>query len=73
MAHLILFGILPKNHNIKAGNKVFTSGKEGIFSPGIPIGKIKMVSEKIFLSLFSDINQITFININLENIKKQKK
>ena len=64
---------LPKNHNIKAGNKVFTSGKEGIFSPGIPIGKIKMVSEKIFLSLFSDINQITFININLENIKKQKK
>ncbi len=64
---------LPKNHNIKAGNKVFTSGKEGIFSPGIPIGKIKMVSEQIFLSLFSDINQITFININLKNIKKQKK
>jgi rod shape-determining protein MreC len=62
---------LPKNHNIKVGNKVFTSGKEGIFLPGIPIGKIKIVSEKISLSLFSDINQITFISINLENLKKQ--
>ncbi len=64
---------LPKNHNIKVGNKVFTSGKEGIFLPGIPIGKIKIVSEKISLSLFSDINQITFISINLENLKKQNK
>ncbi len=64
---------LPKNHNIKDGNKVFTSGKEGIFLPGIPIGKIKIVSKKISLSLFSDINQITFININLENLKKKNK
>jgi rod shape-determining protein MreC len=64
---------LPKNHNIKVGNKVFTSGKEGIFLPGIPIGKVKIVSEKISLSLFSDTNQITFISINLENFKKQNK
>jgi len=64
---------LPKNHNIKVENKVFTSGKEGIFLPGIPVGKVKIVNEKISLSLFSDINQITFVNINLENLKKQNK
>ena len=58
---------LPKNHKVQSGNKVYTSGKEGIFSPGIPIGKIRMGTEKIFVSLFSDISQIMFVNINLED------
>ena len=62
---------LPKNHNLKIGDKVFTSGKEGIFLPGIPIGEVKIIDEKIYLSLFSNIDQITFININLGNLKKQ--
>ena len=56
---------LPKNHKVQSGNKVYTSGKEGIFSPGIPIGKVRMATEKIFVSLFSDISQIMFVNINL--------
>ena len=56
--------------NIKFNQEIkFTSGKEGIFSPGIPIGKVRMVDEKIFVSLFSDISQITFVNINLKNKK----
>ena len=58
---------LPKNHKIQSGNKVYTSGKEGIFAPGIPIGKVRMDDEKVFVSLFSDISQVMFININLEN------
>ena len=58
---------LPENHKIQSGNKVYTSGKEGIFSPGIPIGEVKIDSEKIFVSLFSDISQIMFVNINLED------
>ena len=58
---------LPKNHKVQSGNKVYTSGKEGIFAPGIPIGKVRVDNEKIFTSLFSDINQIMFININLGN------
>ena len=33
---------LPENHNVKDGDKVYTSGKEGIFSPGIPIGEVKV-------------------------------
>jgi len=56
---------LPKNHKVQSGNKVYTSGKEGIFTPGIPIGKVKIGAEKIFVSLFSDISQIVFININI--------
>ena len=58
---------LPKNHKIQSGNKVYTSGKEGIFAPGIPIGKVRMDDEKIFVSLFSNISQVMFININLED------
>ena len=56
---------LPENHSVQSGNKVYTSGKEGIFSPGIPIGEVRMDTEKILVSLFSDLTQITFVNINL--------
>ena len=56
---------LPENHRVQSGNKVYTSGKEGIFSPGIPIGEVRMDTEKILVSLFSDLTQITFVNINL--------
>ena len=38
---------LPKNHQVQSGNKVYTSGKEGIFAPGIPIGEVKIDAEKI--------------------------
>ena len=60
---------LPKNHQVKEGDKVYTSGKEGIFSQGIPIGKANFNDDKIFVSLFSDLNQITFVNIKLEEAK----
>jgi len=56
---------LPENHTVQSGNKVYTSGKEGIFSPGIPIGEVIMDAENILVSLFSDLTQITFVNINL--------
>jgi len=60
---------LPENHNIKNDDKVYTSGKEGIFPPGIPIGKIKIEKNVIKVLLFSDLRQMTFVNINLENDK----
>ena len=56
---------LPKNHKVQSGDKVYTSGKEGIFVPGIPIGKVRVDDEKNFTSLFSNISQIMFINISL--------
>ena len=57
---------LPKVHNIKNDDKVYTSGKEGIFPAGIPIGQIKIIDDQIKVLLFSDLNQITFVNIRLE-------
>ena len=57
--------------SIKDGNKVFTSGKGGIFSPGIPIGEVKKEEGIIKVLLFSDLNQITFVNINLGDSKTQ--
>ena len=56
---------LPENHNIQDGDKIYTSGKEGIFTPGIPIGEAKIVKNKIKVLLFSDLRQITFVNIDL--------
>ena len=63
---------MPENHKIKTGNKVYTSGKEGIFSAGIPIGKVKIENNLITVLLFSDLSQITFININLGTTDKNK-
>ena len=63
---------LPENHNIQNGDKVYTSGKGGIFSPGIPIGEVKIENNIIKVLLFSDLNQITFLNIILGDIDKSK-
>ena len=63
---------LPENYTIQDGDKVYTSGKEGIFSPGIPIGEIKIEKDVIKTSLFSDLSQITFINITLGELDSNK-
>ena len=64
---------LPENHTVQSGNKVYTSGKEGIFSPGIPIGEVKTsTDEKVDVSLFSDLTQITFINVDLGDLDQNK-
>jgi len=62
----------PENHAFQDGDKVYTSGKEGIFSPGIPIGEIKIEKNVIKTSLFSDLSQITFINITLGELDSNK-
>ena len=63
---------LPENHTVQSGNKVYTSGKEGIFSPGIPIGEVKMSIDKVLISLFSDLTQITFVNIKIKNLTENQ-
>ena len=63
---------LPENYTIQDGDKVYTSGKEGIFSPGIPIGEIKIEKNVVKTSLFSDLSQITFVNINLGELDSNK-
>ena len=63
---------LPENYTIQDGDKVYTSGKEGIFSPGIPIGEIKIGKNVVKTSLFSDLSQITFVNIKLGKLNSNK-
>ena len=63
---------LPENHKVKDGDIVFTSGKEGVFFPGTPIGKAKLEKEEINVSLFSNLSQITFVNISLGESDKRK-
>jgi len=56
---------LPKDQKIQDGNSVYTSGKEGLFSPGIPIGAVFNKSNQFYVSSFSDLNQVLFVNINI--------
>jgi len=63
---------LSKNHKIQDGDKIYTSGKEGIFSPGIPIGEARLKKEAIEAQLYSDLNEITFVNISIERMKEKK-
>ena len=63
---------LPENHNIKKEDTVYTSGKEGIFSPGMPIGKVEIDDDKFKVRLFSNLNQITFVNVNLGDLGADK-
>tara|TARA_Y100000590_G_scaffold468905_1_gene653757 strand:- start:4472 stop:5320 length:849 start_codon:yes stop_codon:yes gene_type:complete len=63
---------LPENHQIQHGDKIYTSGKEGIFSPGIPIGEVKIEKKAVKVLLFSDPNQITFVNVKLGNLQETK-
>ncbi len=56
---------LSKNNDIQDGDKIYTSGKEGIFTPGLVVGKAKIEKNKIKVLLFADLDQITFVNINL--------
>lgn len=62
---------LSENHQIENGDKVYTSGKEGIFSPGIPIGIAKVVHGNVQVQLYSELSEITFVNIDLEGFKEK--
>ena len=53
---------LPEDYKIIDEINVFASGKDGIFSPGIPIGTTNLDGE---VELFVDPNQLSFVTVNL--------
>ena len=59
---------LPENYQIKDGSVVYTSGIEGIFAPGLPIGKVLINEKGIGVTPFSDLSQVTFVNIILGDL-----
>ena len=63
---------LSKNNGIHDGDKIYTSGKEGIFTPGLVVGKAKIEKNKIKVLLFADLDQITFVNINLGTLDENR-
>ena len=63
---------LPKNYKINNGDKVYTSGKARIFLPGMPVGEVNIENNIVNVLLFSDLDQVTFVNIDLGNIDKNK-
>ena len=63
---------LPENFVIIGGQTVFTSGKDGIFLPGIPVGKTLEVNNESKVILFSDSEQLSFVNIETNNFDRGK-
>ena len=53
---------LPEDYEILEEINIFASGKDGIFSPGTPIGKTNKNGE---VDLFIDPNQLSFVTVNL--------
>jgi len=63
---------LSKNHQIEEEDKIYTSGKEGIFAPGIPIGEVKIEKEIVKVELYSELDEITFVNVNLDGFNEKE-
>ncbi|SVA04609.1 uncharacterized protein METZ01_LOCUS57463 [marine metagenome] len=57
---------LPEKFELSDKNLVFTSGKDGIFFEGIPVGNVIFEDNKIKVKLFSDPNQVSFVNVVLD-------
>ena len=59
---------LPEDFVVEEGIDVFTSGKDGIFFPGTPVGK---TTEKGEVKLFSESSQLSFVKVDLSNKNKE--
>ena len=59
---------LPESYIPRNGLNIFTSGKDGIFTPGIPIGVTKIDNNNAKVKLFSDPNQLSYISIHLLDV-----
>ena len=59
---------LPEGYTVEAGIDVFTSGKDGIFFPGSPIGTTTKKGE---VKLFVESSQLSFVKIDLSKQKKE--
>ena len=64
---------LPEGYKIKDGVTVYSSGKDGNFIPGTPIGKtISNVGSYLNeVKLFVDSNQLSFVTVHLIRINKE--
>jgi len=59
---------LPDGYKFSESANVFASGKDGIFSPGTPIGETTIDGE---VNLFVDPNQLSFVTVILKKNKEK--
>ena len=59
---------LPEGYVVEEGIDVFTSGKDGIFLPGSPIGT---TTEEGEVELFSESSQLSFVKVDLSKQRKE--
>ena len=59
---------LPEDYVVQGGVDVFTSGKDGIFFPGSPIG---ITTEKGEVRLYSESSQLSFVKVDLSQKNKE--
>ena len=62
---------LPELYEPYGNLTVFTSGKDGVFLPGIPVGKTEMDELEVKVRLFSDPNQLSFVTVQLIKMNKE--
>jgi len=59
---------LPEGYVVEEGIDVFTSGKDGVFFPGSPVG---ITTEKGEVKLFSESSQLSFVKVDLSKQRKE--
>ena len=59
---------LPELYEPYGNLTVFTSGKDGIFFPGSPIG---ITTEKGEVRLYSESSQLSFVKVDLSQKNKE--
>ena len=64
---------LPENYTLEDDVTIFASGKDGIFTPGTPIGKTTPNAGKYYneVKLFVDPNQLSFVTVQLLRMNKE--
>ena len=58
---------LPQQFKTSKESTVFTSGKDGIFPSGIPVGKVLVEENSVNVKLFSDPGQLFYVNIIVDD------
>jgi rod shape-determining protein MreC len=55
---------LPRDADIKVGDRVVTSGIGGAFPPGLPVGEVAELADgKIYVQPFADLGRLEFIRM----------
>ncbi|MEL6422189.1 MAG: rod shape-determining protein MreC, partial [Pseudomonadota bacterium] len=55
----------PQSTTAKVNDEVRTSGRGGLFPPGLAIGRITTISPRVRVSLYTDPDQIDFVSVLL--------